>query len=162
MDNFRKDIIGWTSLFMNFASLAAKRSKDPSTQVGACIVDPRMPKIISTGYNGFPSKLDEKAFSWSSENDDFYKTKYAVMVHAELNAIILAKQDVSRCFLFTTLFPCNECAKAIIQAGIKRIYFMSRRDIKDKENEFFTLNLFQKAGVQVKSFNPKKLILNEN
>ena len=106
---------------MGVALLAAKRSKDPNTQVGACIVN-RNKIILSTGYNGFPVGCSDDMFSWDREGDD---TKYAYVVHAELNAILNAGgKSLHDACLYVDLFPCNECAKAIIQSGISQIVYM--------------------------------------
>ena len=114
----RTDYISWDEYFMGVALLAAKRSKDPSTQVGACIVDDNN-VILSTGYNGFPVGCSDDEFSWSRIGED---TKYAYVVHAELNAILNSGgKSLRGARLYVVLFPCNECAKAIIQSGIKEV-----------------------------------------
>lgn len=119
----RDDYISWDEYFMGIAALAAHRSKDPGTQVGACIVDSDM-KIVSIGYNGFPNHCSDDEFPWSREADDAYDTKYVYVVHAELNAILNSGgRSLKDTSIFVTLFPCNECAKAIIQSGIKRIVY---------------------------------------
>ena len=120
----RTDYITWDEYFMGVAKLAALRSKDPGTQVGACIVNDAN-KIISTGYNGFPLGVSDDEFPWAREGD-FLETKYAYVCHAELNAILnnpgTSLQD---CRIYVALFPCNECAKAIIQSGIREIVYIS-------------------------------------
>ncbi len=117
----RKDYISWDEYFMGVALLAAMRSKDPSTQVGACIVD-NQNVIISTGYNGFPIGCSDDDFSWEREGED---TKYPFVVHAELNAILNAHgKSLENARIFVDLFPCNECAKAIIQSGIKEVIYL--------------------------------------
>lgn len=118
----RDDYISWDEFFMGVAVLAAKRSKDPNTQVGACIVDVNN-VIISTGYNGFPIGCSDDEFPWDREGE---KTKYPYVVHAELNAILNASGKSMRdARIYVALFPCNECAKAIIQAGIKEVIYLS-------------------------------------
>ena len=117
----RTDYINWDEYFMGVALLAAKRSKDPSTQVGACIVSPEN-VIISTGYNGFPYGCSNDEFPWDREGDE---TKYPYVVHAELNAILNAGgRNLKDARVYVDLFPCNECAKAIIQSGIKEVVYL--------------------------------------
>ena len=118
----RQGYISWDEYFMGIALLAAKRSKDPNTQVGACIVSPEN-IIISTGYNGLPNGCSDDEFPWEREGG---QTKYPFVVHAELNAILNAGGRVLRgARLYVALFPCNECAKAIIQCGISEIVYLS-------------------------------------
>lgn len=117
----RTDYINWDEYFMGVALLAAKRSKDPSTQVGACIVSPDN-VIISTGYNGFPYGCSDDEFPWNRDGDD---NKYPYVVHAELNAILNAGgRNLKGAKVYVDLFPCNECAKAIIQSGIREVVYL--------------------------------------
>ena len=117
----RLGAIDWNDYFMGLAHLSAMRSKDPSTQVGAVIVDERK-RVVSIGYNGMPYGCDDDEFAWEREGQ-FLDTKYPYVVHAELNAILNAPRPVIGCTIYVSLFPCNECAKAIIQSGIKRIVY---------------------------------------
>ena len=118
----RTDYISWDEYFMGVAMLAALRSKDPGTQVGACIVSPDN-IIISTGYNGMPKGCSDDEFPWEREGAE---TKYPYVVHAELNAILNANgRDLRGSRLYVALFPCNECAKAIIQSGVKEVVYLS-------------------------------------
>ena len=118
----RKDYISWDEYFMSVALLAAMRSKDPNTQVGACIVGEDK-RIISTGYNGFPRGCSDDEFPWDREGE---QTKYPFVVHAELNAILNAGgRKLTGARIYVGLFPCNECAKAIIQSGIREIIYLS-------------------------------------
>ena len=118
----RTDYITWDEYFMGIAILAARRSKDPSTQVGACIVS-QDNIIISTGYTGMPIGCSDDDFPWDRTGED---TKYPYVVHAELNAILNANgRDLRGSRIYVALFPCNECAKAIIQSGIKEIFYLS-------------------------------------
>ena len=118
----RTDYISWDEYFMGVAKLAARRSKDPNTQVGACIVS-QDDIIISTGYNGMPKGCSDDEFPWEREGAD---TKYPYVVHAELNAILNANgRDLRGSRLYVALFPCNECAKAIIQSGVKEVVYLS-------------------------------------
>ena len=118
----RTDYISWDEYFMGVAKLAARRSKDPNTQVGACIVS-QDDIIISTGYNGMPKGCSDDEFPWEREGAE---TKYPYVVHAELNAILNANgRDLRGSRLYVALFPCNECAKAIIQSGVKEVVYLS-------------------------------------
>lgn len=126
-----QDYISWDDYFMGIALLAAKRSKDPSTQVGACIVsggstlEPNGYTILSVGYNGFPIGCSDDEFPWE-RSGDFLDTKYPFVVHAELNAILNARgKSLVGSKLYVALFPCNECCKAIIQSGIKEVIYLS-------------------------------------
>ena len=122
----RKDYITWDEYFMGIAQLAAERSKDPNTQVGACIVNDEH-KIVSVGYNGMPRGVKDADMPWAREGN-FLDTKYPFVCHAELNAVLNSNAaDLSGCTLYVTLFPCNECAKAIIQSGIKRVVYHSNK-----------------------------------
>jgi len=119
--------ISWESYFMGIALLSAKRSKDPNTQVGACIVNEDN-KIVGIGYNGMPTQCDESVLPWGRDGDSLLDTKYPFVCHAELNAILNSNQmSLKGCTLYATLFPCNECAKAIIQSGIKRVVYYDNK-----------------------------------
>ena len=118
----RTDYINWDEYFMGIAMLAAKRSKDPNTQVGACIVS-QDNIIISTGYNGMPKGCSDDEYPWDRVGEE---TKYPYVVHAELNAVLNANgRDLRGSKLYVALFPCNECAKAIIQSGVKEVVYLS-------------------------------------
>ena len=118
----RADYINWDEYFMGIAMLAARRSKDPNTQVGACIVS-QDNIIISTGYNGMPKGCSDDEYPWEREGE---QTKYPYVVHAELNAILNASgRDLRGSRIYVALFPCNECAKAIIQSGVKEVLYLS-------------------------------------
>lgn len=119
----RNQVISWTEYFMGIAHLSALRSKDPSTQVGAVIVDDEH-KVVSIGYNGFPRGISDDIYPWDREGNTL-DTKYPYVVHAELNAILNAPRSVKNCTIYVSLFPCNECAKAIIQSGITEIVYES-------------------------------------
>ncbi len=120
----RKDYISWDEYFMGVAILSAKRSKDPSTQVGACIVNKKN-RIVGTGYNGLPAGCSDDDFPWD-KHGDFLETKYPYVCHAELNAILNnIGMDLAGCRIYTALFPCNECSKAIIQSGISEVVYLS-------------------------------------
>ncbi|MCR4615867.1 MAG: dCMP deaminase family protein [Clostridiales bacterium] len=120
----RNDYISWDEYFMGIAILSSNRSKDPNTQVGACIVNEHN-KIMSVGYNGLPIGCDDDDFPWERTGDDF-DTKYPYVCHAELNAILNNNcGSLAGCKIYVALFPCNECAKAIIQSGIKEVIYIS-------------------------------------
>lgn len=120
----RENYISWDEYFMGIAQLSGMRSKDPHTQVGACIVSGSH-KILSMGYNGFPIGCSDDAFPWEREGDEL-STKYLYVTHGEMNAILNYRGgSLEGTILYVSLFPCNECAKAIIQAGIKKIVYDS-------------------------------------
>ncbi|MBR6921698.1 MAG: dCMP deaminase family protein [Clostridia bacterium] len=147
----RKDYISWDEYFMSVALLAAMRSKDPNTQVGACIVGEDK-RIISTGYNGFPRGCSDDEFPWDREGED---TKYPFVVHAELNAILNAGgRNLSGSKLYVALFPCNECAKAIIQAGIKTVVYLSDK-YDGTPSVLASKRMLRAAGVKLEKFEPE-------
>lgn len=120
----RQDYISWDEYFMGVALLSALRSKDPNTQVGACIVNDKN-KIVGAGYNGLPIGCNDDAFPWDKQGD-FMDTKYPFICHAELNAILNnIGMELRGCKIYTALFPCNECTKAIIQSGITEVIYLS-------------------------------------
>jgi len=120
----RADYITWDEYFMGVALLSARRSKDPNTQVGACIVNAKN-KIMSMGYNGLPTGCSDDEFPWEATGDEI-DTKYPYVCHAELNAILNSGgRNLEGCKIYVALFPCNECAKAIIQCGIKEVLYLS-------------------------------------
>ena len=142
----RADYINWDEYFMGIAMLAAKRSKDPNTQVGACIVS-QDNIIISTGYNGMPKGCSDDVFPWDREGQQDM-TKYPYVVHAELNAILNANgRDLRGSRIYVALFPCNECAKAIIQSGIKEVLYLSDK-YKDTMLNLVSKRMLEAAGVK--------------
>lgn len=142
----REDYISWDEYFMGVSLLASKRSKDPNTQVGACIVNENK-KIMSVGYNGFPLGCDDDCFPWERSGNSEYDTKYPYVCHAELNAILNnAGAPLNGCSIYVALFPCNECAKAIIQCGIKHVYYLSDK-YKDTDGVRASKRMFEAAGV---------------
>ena len=150
----RKDYISWDEYFMGVALLAAQRSKDPNTQVGACIVDDSK-RILSTGYNGFPQGCSDDEFPW---NRDEAKgdTKYQFVVHAELNAILNASgKNLFGSTVYVALFPCNECAKAIIQSGIKEVVYLSDK-YHDTPSTVASRKMLNAAGVKLTQIKPTK------
>ena len=148
----RQDYINWDEYFMGVAKLASLRSKDPNSQVGACIVSPDN-KILSMGYNGFPIGCSDDEFPWGREGDTL-NTKYAYVTHSELNAILNYRGgSLEGCKIFVTLFPCNECAKAIIQAGIKTVIYDSNKYDGTPSVEA-SKKLMTAAGVEFKQYEP--------
>lgn len=143
--NKREDYISWDEYFMGVAQLSGMRSKDPNTQVGACIVSMDN-KILSMGYNGFPRGCDDDEFPWSREGDEL-ETKYPYVTHGELNAILNYRGgSLEGTKLYVSLFPCNECAKAIIQAGIRTVVFNSDKYEGTAANRA-SKKMFDAAGV---------------
>ena len=137
---------------MGIALLSGERSKDPNSQVGACIVSPDN-KILSIGYNGFPYGCEDDEFPWARDGQ-FLETKYPYVVHAELNAILNSIQDLHGCTLYVSLFPCNECAKAIIQSGIKEVIYMSDK-YKDTDSVKVSKKMLDMAGVKYTQYKSK-------
>lgn len=126
MTKKREGYLSWDNYFMAIAKLSSMRSKDPSTQVGACIVS-QDNRILSIGYNGAPNGFDDDKFPWAREGNPI-ETKYFYVCHAEMNAIMNYrgnKRDLENAKIYVDLFPCNECAKLIVQAGIKEVIYLS-------------------------------------
>lgn len=138
-------LINWDEYFMGIALLSANRSKDPNTKVGTCIVNEDK-RIVAVGYNGMPYGCDDKIFPWSKEGE-YINQKYLYVVHAELNAILNATCSLKKCTLYTVLFPCNECCKAIIQSGIKRLYYLSDK-YKDTSSVVAAKKMLDAANIQ--------------
>ena len=148
----RQDYISWDEYFMGIALLSAQRSKDSNTQVGACIVS-REKKILSLGYNGMPTGCNDDEMPWEREGDAI-NTKYMYVCHAELNAILnRGDTSLTDSILYVTLFPCNECAKAIIQSGIKEIVYMSDK-YASQANTIVSKRLFDMVGIKYRQYNP--------
>ncbi len=147
----RQEYLSWDEYFMGIAVLSAKRSKDPSTQVGACIVN-KDKKILSMGYNGMPRCCSDDEFPWD-KNDNPLDSKYLYVCHAELNAILNCDRgNVRDCIVYTTLFPCNECAKAIIQSGIAEVVYMEDK-YSDSDSVIASKRMFDTAGVKYRLYN---------
>ena len=144
------DRVTWDEYFMTIALLSAKRSKDPSTQVGACIVDNEN-KVVSIGYNGMPRHCDDTKLTWEKGED--LNNKYLYVCHAEFNAILNTRDGshLNGCKIYVTLFPCNECAKAIIQTGIKKVVYLSDK-YQDQLSTRASKRLFEVAGVEVEQY----------
>ncbi len=154
----RKSYISWDQYFMSVAHISAQRSKDPNTQVGACIINLKN-QIIGVGYNGFPRGISDDEFSWEL-SDNLLESKYAYVVHAETNAIINSVNHLDGATLYVTLFPCNECTKQIIQSGITNIVYDS-----DKYAGLVAVQASKKmlkaSGVQWRQFQSKKIIFED-
>ena len=152
-----KRIISWDEYFMGVAKLSAKRSKDPNTQVGCCIVNSDK-RIVAVGYNGLPRNCDDNDFPWNCREGALQDTKYAYVVHAELNAILNATTPLTGCTLYVTLFPCNECMKAIIQAGIKEVVYEDNK-YDGKDFDLASKKMQQAANVKIRQVKLDKIEL---
>ncbi len=148
----REDYISWEEYFMGVALLAAQRSKDPNTQVGACIVSEDN-IILSTGYNGFPCGCGDDCFPWERTGEE---TKYPYVVHAELNAILNANgKSLRGARVYVALFPCNECAKAIIQSGIREVIYLSDK-YASTPSTLASKRMLDAAGVRYRPLQTKR------
>lgn len=149
----RYDYLRWDDYFMALAKLSAMRSKDPSTQVGACIVALNK-RVLAVGYNGFPNGCSDDDLPWGKDGG-FQETKYAHVVHAEANAILNSNiNNLEGSILYITLFPCNECAKIIVQSGIKKIYYLYDH-YHDRDFTVVARRIFDLAGVEYHQLKPK-------
>lgn len=149
----RTDYISWDEYFMGIAMLSAERSKDNNSQVGACIVNQEK-KIIAVGYNGMPRGCSDDEMPWEREGETTLDTKYPFVCHAELNAILNCNSaNLNGCTLYVTLFPCNECAKAVIQSGIKKVVYYSNK-YADTECVKASSLLMKKCGVECVGYTP--------
>ena len=148
-----KSNVSWDEYFMGIALLSCERSKDPNTKVGACIVDENK-KVVSIGYNGMPCGCDESQLSWNKGTG--LDSKYLYVCHAEFNAILNTRNGsaLEGCTLYVTLFPCNECAKAIIQTGIKEVVFFDNK-YKETTGVQASLKMLELAGVKIRQFDAR-------
>lgn len=144
--------ISWDEYFMSMAILSSKRSKDPNTKVGACIVSMDK-KVLSVGYNGMPIGIDDKKIPWGREGEEL-DTKYPYVCHAELNAILNSDRNLHNSRIYVTLFPCNECAKALIQAGIKEVVYLDDK-YRDTNSGIASRRLLDMAGVKIIKYEGK-------
>lgn len=155
----RDDYISWDEYFMGIAILSAQRSKDSSTQVGACIVNEEK-KIVAVGYNGMPTGCNDDEMPWERTGKTTLDTKYPFVCHAELNAILNRNTaSLKNATLYVTLFPCNECAKAIIQSGIKKVVYADNK-YADTERVKASQMMFEKCAVETVQYIPSGKILN--
>lgn len=156
----RKGYLKWDEYFMGLAFLASLRSKDPNTQVGCCIVDADN-RVLSLGYNGFPIGCSDDVFPWDREAKRSYDTKYNYVCHAELNAILSYKgNSLKGAKVYVNQFPCNECAKAIIQVGIKSIIYYDDK-YAGTDGVKSSKRMFDAVGIKYKKFKPlnKEIII---
>lgn len=149
-EKMRSDNISWDEYFMGIACLSALRSKDPSTQVGACVVD-QDHKVVSIGYNGMPRRIDDDILPWG--HGEGLESKYLYVCHAEFNAILNTRNGsaLNGCSIYVTLFPCNECAKAIIQVGIREVVYLSDKHADDTIY-LASRKLLELAGVKLRAY----------
>lgn len=141
------NVLSWDEYFMSLAHLSAMRSKDPNTQVGACIVNQKK-RVIGIGYNGMPYGCEDEEYPWGREGDTL-NTKYAYVVHAELNAILNSTASLDGAKIYVSLFPCNECAKAIIQSGIREVIYESNK-YADTDSIKASQKMFESANVKTR------------
>ncbi|MCQ2741876.1 MAG: dCMP deaminase family protein [Bacilli bacterium] len=155
---YRKDTLNWEEYFMGIAVLSAKKSKDPSTQVGSCIVDEGH-RVVSIGYNGMPRGVDDNNIPWGHGLG--LESKYLYVCHAEFNAILNTRNGaaLSGCTLYVTLFPCNECAKAIIQVGIKEVVYLDDK-YHDNVGEQASRRILDMAGVKYRRYEGRDIEIN--
>lgn len=154
----RLNYLTWDEYFIALAKLTAMRSKDPSTQVGACIVSADN-RILSVGYNGAPNGFDDDNFPWNRQGENL-ETKYPYVCHAEMNAVLNyrgTRKDFENARIYVDLFPCNECAKIIIQSRIKQVIYLSNK-YKDSENNIASRRLFDSCGVEYHQLDLEKQI----
>lgn len=157
----RENYISWDEYFMGIAILSAQRSKDSSTQVGACIVNEEK-KIVAVGYNGMPTGCNDDDMPWERTGSTSLDTKYPFVCHAELNAILNRNTaSLKNATLYVTLFPCNECAKAIIQSGVKRVVYAENK-YADTEGVKASKLMFEKCGVETSEYVSSGKVLNIN
>lgn len=154
----RENYIDWDTYFMGVAMLSAMRSKDPNTQVGACIVNPDK-RIVGIGYNGFPYGCEDDEFPWTGEGD-FIDTKYPYVVHAEPNAILNSTTSLKNCTLYVTLFPCHECSKLIIQSGIKNIVYLEDKYC-DTPSNIAAKKMLKAANINTMSLEPFSITIGD-
>lgn len=159
MDKKRQDYLSWDEYFIGIATLTAMRSKDPNTQVGACIVSSDN-RVLSVGYNGTPNGFSDDRFPWNREAADHYDTKYPYVCHSELNAILNFRgnmRELQGARIYVHYFPCVECTKAIIQAGIKEVIYLH-----DFDHSSFgvavkaSIRMFEECGITYRQFTTTK------
>lgn len=146
----RTDYLSWNDYFMFNAILASKRSKDPRTQVGACIVNDKN-RIVSIGYNGFPNGCDDDVYPWASHQDgkSLLECKRLYVCHAEMNAVMNRNaKSLKGCTIYTTLFPCNHCAQIIIQSEIKRVVYLDDK-YADRDEFKAARRMMTSAGIEM-------------
>ncbi|MBO4395483.1 MAG: dCMP deaminase family protein [Eubacterium sp.] len=153
MNEKKQDSLTWDQYFMGVAKMSAMRSKDPHTSVGACIVGEDN-KILSMGYNGMPRGCSDEDFPWGRDGDDPLTTKYVYVCHAELNAILnYAGTNLHGARIYTTLFPCNECTKALIQVGIREVIYQDNL-YPDSASVVAAKKMMKAAGISYRRYEP--------
>lgn len=153
----RDSYITWDQYFMGVAQLSSLRSKDPNTQVGACIVN-QDKRIIGIGYNGLPRGCEDDLFPWEREGKDSTLTKYPYVVHAEANAILNATKELKGSSIYVTLFPCNECMKLIIQSGIEEIVYASNK-YEGTEVNRASVKMMEHAGIKTRQISIPQILI---
>lgn len=153
----RENYINWDEYFMGVAILSGMRSKDPNTQVGACIVNDEK-RIIGVGYNGLPVGCNDDEYPWEREGE-FLETKYPFVCHAELNAILNSTKSLKNCTIYVALFPCHECSKAIIQSGIRELVYLSDK-YDGTESNVASKKMLDSAGVIYRKLIPQRESIN--
>ncbi len=147
----RMDYLSWDQYFMGIAKLSAMRSKDPNTSVGACIVGDDN-KILSVGYNGMPQGCSDDEYPWDRDLDDPLQTKYLYVCHAELNALLnYTGSNLKGARIYTTLFPCNECTKALIQSGIRKVIYAENK-YPDSASVIASKKMMKSAGIEYRKY----------
>jgi len=154
----RKNYFSWDEAFMQICRIIAQRSKDPNTQNGACLVNDKN-VVIGLGYNGFPRGCSDDKLPWARKGE-FFDTKYAYVVHAEENAILNANASTEGAKLYCTLFPCNECAKVIIQRGIGEVIYESDKYYKDDPWRV-SRKILKMAGIKYRQYVPENSLVFE-
>ena len=152
----RKEYLDWDETFMLMSNLIAKRSKDPSTQVGSCVVNDQN-VVVGLGYNGFPRGCHDDRLPWKREGSPL-DVKYTYVVHAEANAIMNANSSVKGCRLYVDLFPCNECAKMIIQSGVKEVVYGCDK-YADVDIFKASRKMLKTAGVKLRKYTTKHALV---
>lgn len=150
MDKINNKTISWDTYFMSIAILSAQRSKDPNSKVGAVLVS-QDHRVLSLGYNGMPTGIDESKLSWEREADNILDTKYPYVCHAELNAILNSNHNLKNSICYVTLFPCNDCAKAIIQSGISKVIYLEDK-YPDSVQDIASKKLLDLAKVKYEKY----------
>lgn len=145
-----ENAISWREYFMEIAKLSARRSKDPSRQVGCCIVDKDTNHILSVGYNGLPFGYDDNTFPWEKSNNPI-EDKNSYVVHAEANAILNAECSLKDGIVYVTLFPCNECAKLLAQSRVSKIIYLDE-DRRHPERVLISRDILTKAGIVLEKY----------
>ncbi len=154
MTGKRTDYISWDEYFMAIALLSGLRSKDPNTQVGACVANAQN-KIVGVGYNGFPIGCSDDDLPWAREGK-YLNTKYPYVCHAELNAVLNSISfDLRDCRIYVALFPCNECTKVIIQAGIREIVYLSDK-YRETDSVLASKVMLEKSNTSFRRFRPDR------